>query len=363
MSVVVAEIPNIDVIRDLIAGAELDPDHAELKAALTARYPGLNWRVATYAEEWSMPGKQVLDPTGAVVAENRKAWLRELVAAAGSPAQVWREHRDRDLATIDEEGTTVYAGAAIGPRPEDVLEIRIDWVKTARAEAVFPDRISPPADIDDLLEPCMRSRASWQPPTRPRYELRRMNQIARTLVQAETLELAKRQHKAAGHTIMVSEVVLGRSDLSTGPVERSILELDPDYLKRALRERRFLDDWAASSASAVPVIEHWAFDVEDYVYRDERFMGITPRPVTWAPDDREIRWEEGRSLYQLMDLLERFDDAVGHPMAWFFHATYGNQVGQWAIRDVAEGLRRKKIGLPKADIAVISRWAASEYGF
>jgi hypothetical protein len=128
-------------------------------------------------------------------------------------------------------------------------------------------------------------------------------------------------------------------------------------------ERRFVDDWAASSAAVVPIVERWAFDVEDYVYKGERHMGITPRPVSWAPEGREIRWEEGRSLYQLMDLIERFDAEVGYPMAWFFHATYGNQVGQWAIRDVAEGLRHKKIGLPKADMAVISRWAASEYGF
>lgn len=50
-------------------------------------------------------------------------------------------------------------------------------------------------------------------------------------------------------------------------------------------------------------------------------------------------------------------------MAWFFHAVYGNRLGPWAIRDVAAGLKRGKIGLPARDAAVIRRWTASEYGF
>jgi len=355
----IAEIPNVDVLREIIAAAAPEAGHAALRNALTARYPALSWRVADYMETWYRPGKQVFDAQGNVVAEDRKAWLKGLLeASAGNAGTVWELHRNKGYAVVDEEGHTVFAGAATGSRPEDAIEIKVDWIAGAQAEGVFD--AWRPTDEQDLFTPCGREQITWTPPARPRYELRRMNAIARTLEQAEELEQAHRQHVAQTHRVWVSEVYLDGSGQSQEPQEKSVLEGDPDYLRRAIRERRFVDDWARSSAGATPILAHWAFDVSDYEHKGERHLDFTPRPLTWAD---AIEWEEGRSLYQLMDLLERFDAAIGHPMAWFFHSTYGNKLGHWAIRDVAKGLRRKKIGLPDCDSAVVRRWEQSEYGF
>lgn len=342
-------IPNIDVLRGLIGGATPAPGHAALREALASRYPMLVWRVGDYAETWFCPGKRVFAPDGIVIAEDRKTWLKGLLDAAGGDfVRVWHDHRGKGLATIEDEGHTVFAGAAIGPRPEDAIEIKMDWIVGARTEGVFASRC--PQDADDLLSPCGHEEISWSAPVRPRYGLRRMNNIAGTLEQAEQLEQARSQEVARMHKVWVSEIHMDGSGQN----------LSPPYLKRVLRERRFVDDWAESSASATPFLAHWAFDVSDYEYKGERQLNCTPRPLTWAD---EIEWQEGRSLYLLMDRLERFDARIGHRMAWFFHAIYGNRLGPWAIRDVAAGLKRGKIGLPARDMAVIRRWTASEYGF
>lgn len=353
------EIPNVDVCRQIIAGVAPVAGHAGVREALAARYPALTWRAADYMETWYRPSNRVFDAAGNVVAEDRKAWLKGLLDAAGGHlGTVWEMHRGKGYATIEEEGHTVFAGAAIGPRPEDAIEIKVDWIVGAEAKGVFDTWR--PEDERDLFSPSSREQISWTPPAQPRYELRRMNTVARTLEQAEALEQARRQEVARTHKVWVSEVYMDGSGQDKAPQEKSVLDVDPDYLRRAIRERRFVDDWAASSAGAVSLLAHWAFDVSDYEYKGERQLGFTPRPLTWAD---EIEWQEGRSLYQLMDLVERFDAAIGHPMAWFFHAVYGNKLGHWAIRDVAEGLRRGKVGLPKRDVLVIRRWAASEYGF
>lgn len=48
----IPEIPNIDVLRQLIEATEPQDGHAPLLAALSERYPALSWRVGDYAEEW-----------------------------------------------------------------------------------------------------------------------------------------------------------------------------------------------------------------------------------------------------------------------------------------------------------------------
>lgn len=352
-------IPNIDILRGLIAGATPAPGHAVLREALASRYPALAWRVGDYAETWFCPDKRVFAPDATVIAEDRKTWLKGLLDAAGGDfVRVWHDHRGKGLATIEDEGHTVFAGAAIGPRPEDAIEIKMDWIVGARTEGVFASRC--PQGADDLLSPCGHEEISWSAPARPRYGLRRINDIAHALEQAEQLEQARRQEVARVHKVRASEIHMDGSGQNLPPKETSPIEADPHYLKRALRERRFVEDWAESSASATPFLAHWAFDVSDYEYKGERQLDYTPRPLTWAD---EIEWQEGRSLYLLMDRLERFDARIGHPMAWFFHAVYGNRLGPWAIRDVATGLKCGKIGLPARDEAVIRRWTASEYGF
>ncbi len=356
----VVEIPNVNVLRDLIAAVVPDGGHDGLRAALTTRYPGLDWRAADYTETWFRPSERVFDPDGNPIAEDRKAWLSGLLnAAGGNVSSVWEMYRGKGYATISEEGHTVFAGAAIGPRPEDAVEVKIDRIVGAHVEAVFDSYR--PHDASNLLDlPVCQEEVEWQPQISPRYELRRMSAVARTLEQAEQLERERRQEIARTRKVWVSEIVMGASGPNQPPQEKSMLEVNPDYLRRPLGERRFVTDWAESSAGATPFLAHWAFDVSDFEYEGERHVGITPRPLTWAD---EIEWREDCSLYQLMDFLEQFDAAIGYPMAWFFHAVYGNRLGGWAIREVNKGLQRQKIGLPDRDMAVIRRWAANEYGF
>ena len=355
-----SEPPNVNVLRDLVAAIAPVDGHESLRAALASHYPALEWRVAEFKESWSRPGNRVYDSVGNLIAENRRAWINELLDAAnGDYHRVWAENSGKGYATITEEGHSVFAGAAIGSRPEDVIEIKMDWFVDAIAEEVFQSQR--PMDANDLLGPAgYWQQANWKPQISPRYNLRWMNVIDRTLEMAEQIEYSRRQEYVRTHSIWESKSGVGRAGRGNEPQKKSLLELDPNFLRHRLGERRFIADWAESTAGATPILTHWAFDVSDYEFEGERHLSITPRPITWAD---EIEWRNDRSLYQLMDLLERFDAAIGHSMAWFFHATYGNRLGIWAIRAVARGLERRKIGLADRDVKVIRRWVDDEYGF
>jgi hypothetical protein len=355
-----AEIPNENVLRDIVAATVPAAGHEALRAALVGRYPGLEWRVADSSETWFRPGKQVFDSTHNLVAEDRKAWIGNLLDTNGGDVnRVWERHRGKGYAILTEEGHTVFAGAAIGPNPEDAVEAKIDWIVGGRAEAIFTSER--PRVASDLLDPagCWEE-PEWQARIAPRYDVRWMNVISCKLNEAEQLEQARRQEFVRTHRIWLSRVSMDSSGRSHPPQEKSVLDVYPNYLRHTLAARRFVTDWAEASAGPTPILSHWAFDVSDYEYGGIRHLGLTPRPLTWGD---EIDWQEERSIYQLMDLLEEFDAAAGYPMAWFFHSVYGNRLGYSTIRDVNEGLRRRKISLPNHDVEVIWRWTASEYGF
>lgn len=359
----VPEIPNIDVLRELIAATPVSRGHKKLLSALKERYPALlAWRVSDFKETWYSPGRQLLDSQGAVIAEDFSSWLKkELDDADGMAGKVWDKHHAAGYLRTEDEGHTVFAAAPIGPALDDIIEMRIGCVDVTKARGAFSK--SRPFESEgsiSLHHPNEPADSTWSPPQHPRYELRQMHNIARMLDAAERLELQRRSVVARDQRILVTDIIDDGSRPSV-TAEKTVLELDPDYLKRPLRERRFLLDWAASTAAIeVPILQHWAFAVADYTHKDVRSVEITPRPLSWAP---EIKWKRDRSVFKLMEMLERFDRKAGYPMAWFFHAVYGNRIGSWAIRDVAEGLHKRKIALPARDTAVVLRWAENEYAF
>ena len=94
--------------------------------------------------------------------------------------RVWERNRGKGYATITEKGHSVFAGAAIGSRPEDAIEIKIDWFVGAIAEEVFQSHR--PMNADDLLSPTgFWEQAEWMPQISPRYNLRWMKVISLTL--------------------------------------------------------------------------------------------------------------------------------------------------------------------------------------
>ena len=306
------------------------------------------------------PGKRIFDSAGNLIAEDRRAWISKLLDDAdGDFYKVWERNRGKGYSTITEKGHSIFAGTAIGSRPEDAIEIKIDWFVGTIAEEVFQSHR--PTDADDLLSPTgFWEQAEWEPQISPRYNLRWMNVIAHALEKAEQLEHDRRQEFVRTRRILVPKTSMNGEGLHHDSQEKSVLEMYPNLLRQRRPERSFVADWAESSAGATPILTHWAFDVRDYEFEGKRHLNIIPRPLTWAP---KIEWREDRSFFELMDLLEQFDEAIGHPMAWFFHATYGNRLGPWAIRAVAHGLENRKIRLADRDMSAILRWVEDEYGF
>ncbi len=364
----IQEIVNIDVLRDLITATPVSRGHVKLLKALNERYPAptptcanFPWRVADFKETWYRRGMQLLDRDGAVVADNWYAWLKgEMDATGGSVSKVWDKHHAAGYLRLMEECQTVFAGAGLGPGLGDVIEVEIGWVVSTKATGAF-NKYRPLASEErfNLHNPNDPTDTSWCPPQQPRYEIRHMHSISRMLDIAERLEMQRRMAAARDRRVLVTDVFMDGSGPSVA-TEKTILELDPDYLRRPLRERRFLVDWSESSSPSAQLLRHWAFAVADFTFKDVRSVEITPRPLTWGP---EIKWKRDRSIFKLMELLERFDKKAGYPMAWFFHAVYGNRIGSWAIREVAEGLQKQKIALPPQDAAVVLRWAQNEYSF
>ena len=345
----VTEIPNIEVLRDLIASATPSAGHADLRSILTDRYPSLDWRVGDYLEQWSVPGTEVFDAEGRRISGSRSAWIRSLLDEMdGDAGKVWDRYRGKGYATVDEVGTTVFAGAATGRRPEDAIEIRIDWVVAYRTQELFSSWRA--RDPRDLLESSGSDPTDWLPANPSRYVLRKMNNVGKSLELAEDLDFSRR-----GDGVDYQHLS------QTGGAWRIHGSFASDqYIRRAIRERRFVNDWARSSAGEERILKHWAFDISDSAYKGQRYIEIIPRPLTWG---NGISREKGYPIHQLMERLNRFDREAGYPMAWYFHAIYGKRLPTWVIRRIGAALLSGAIRIEPPDMDVILKWPGCEYFF
>lgn len=293
----------------------------EALAQALAGVAGVPLRVALVDRGWYEPGGLV-DGTGRRITNDLESWA--MAECGGDLIALAQNYESAGYYVTRFAGRTIYLTATLGPAPLDFLQIEVDEVHEVLAGRLFDgDRI--PDVIDDLVNPSdHRSDATALSP--PRRQLRQARAFAGMRHQLTD------EHKG-----------------------------DPRF-------RRFLAEWAASSAGRVGhFCDHWVLLLTPYLDSDGEHL-LEARPLATAavtyPDLARQRTDAVD--YHPAISLQRIDAEAGYSMAWYFlqiadhYAPYRCMVDARAeFRAPPQGVRP----LAAADAALLDNWVEDPYNF
>lgn len=285
---------------------------AGLVESLAQRAPGYVFRPVLTRAGWYRPGG-VLDASGRPLADNLAGWLQE--QADDDLEDFIDRFQGEGLVATRLQGRTHYLSADIGDAPEAFVQLEVEELQEVVDRELLPDGWLPD-DLEDLLDPLERRALEPTPLGRPRFVFRRIQPVPELLGDGAGMAPLK----------------------------------------------RFMYDWAASSAGRVGRFSHhWVLALRDAPGSDgEPLLSAKPIPAVNAPDVGlgDYSGQRGESL---LDAIRTFDQAAGYPFAWFFtmltSARVSFAVGEAVLADLAEDYDY----LPPRDALILSAWANKRY--
>jgi hypothetical protein len=354
----------------LIESTEPSKNHRKLIKALQTRYPGQVFKAAAIQGDIYRAGG-IVTRTGDRFADSTKAWLTaEFEKADQNARQVWQGWKDKDLLLTEHRLERIYIAIQYGQSPADFFQIELYQIQEMADHELFcQNPLWMPSSFRDLYDgyqvsPAVRgNQVENVPISVPRYEYKRVTDIADFVRQAQALDTQKRIARIP--VLQKKTITIIETGPGAGPARQEpFFDHVPDYLRHKIPLTRLMEDWAESSAgqSGQLFSDHWSLQLSNYEYNGEPNMSAVP---VWVTQKRlsEIRYKSRMSPYDLMAKVEKLDDKVGCPFAWFFYALHGNRLtsheGEVIYRAVKKGL----INLPEHDFAVLERWHEEPYAF
>ncbi|HET9701508.1 MAG TPA: hypothetical protein VFP70_11355 [Burkholderiales bacterium] len=291
-----------------------------LAREIAARVPQWRFRELLCRGGWYRIGG-VVAPSGERVSDNVEDWAAgELEARGGDLAALWEDFAGSGLRPTRLAGRTHLLVAPTGEGPEDFLQLEIEELQEVMGGPLF-DRPQPPESMDQLVDPRGQGGGAM-PLGPPRYALRRVVHVGDLL----SRERAPRAARSGA--------------------------------------RRFLDDWAASSAQRATLFcNHWALAIREHADRHGQ-MVLHARPLpALQGEPAPLEALEGARRLALHDALRAFDRRLGYPFAWYFHMLTTKAVPFWVARQVMDDAREGYACLPERDLAVVHGWLRESYGF
>lgn len=361
------EIPGLAQTVVGVAATPTDPRHKALLKALR-ELPGLETvEHATSRGNCFLARRRVFSAAGELVHDDLAAWLSQEFVNDGARAGItYKRLLAADLRLSSTEITTLYLVVDRGGDESNFLQIEVELL-TERLECRLMQEYGlPPRDVRDLLQ---EAQGMELPPeeqrllTPPRYQLRRVIDMARFL---EVIDAAEEKQRERARSMRFT-VTDSAPDAMTKPPERlvSYADLDPGFEKYPAKGRRLFRDWAASSAgqSGQRLCRHWVMQISDSMdpVSAQRWVSLVPM-WTYAKKLAEVDSRKG-SVYGLYDKLVSIDNRTGAPFAWFFYMLHGNRVHEGAAHRIIEAAEAGHIHLQECDYQVLRRWRDREYGF
>lgn len=299
----------------------------------------------TIPEEGYRDGR-IIGKTGRTVTSDPKAWLSQKMQQAGPG---WRERaeaiRRSQLIRTCECSTPLYFVSRYGTHPSEYLQAEV-WEVTERpSKDLTTDRWlwTRQEDVVDWGHPDEKASIG-----KPHYHLQQMIDVRdevqtraqqRRVAFNERLELTKDK-------IVVEVTVPGGNQTRYRAGDRIDFQRTPGLSPL----QRWFSDWQATSAGKQAIEDYWVLassGIPRWVHR--RKLPKMPR-VTMS-DERFMEW------------LRRFDDLVGHHMAFYFHGLFGNRLHADAIERAFDLAKTGAFDLPERDWQVLVEWKNQPYGF
>lgn len=354
----------------LIESTEPSKEHKKLVKALQVRYPDQSFKVAAIEGDIYRTGG-IVTRAGDRFADSTKGWLKAEYEKAGSDAsQVWQNWKDKDLLLTEHWLERLYIAIQYGQGPADFFQIELYQIQEMADHELFcQNPLWMPSSFRDLYDgyqvsPAVRGNQIENVPIgTSRYEFKRVTDIGDFVRQAQALDTQKRVVRIP--QLQRKTITVIETGPKAGPARQEpFFDHVPDYLRHKIPLTRLMEDWAESSAGRSGQIfsDHWSLQLSDYEHNGERYMDAVP---VWVTKNRlpEIRYKSRMTAYDLLAKIEKLDQKVGCPFAWFFFVVHGNRLtsheGEVIYRAVKKGL----FNLPKHDLVVLERWHEQPYAF
>jgi hypothetical protein len=295
---------------------------AGLAKELARLSPHLFFRDVLTRGGWYRLGS-VIDAQGQRVADDLVRWLEGELAKRGDDVHALvDDYADSGLLATRLTGKTHYLVASTGSLADQFVQVEIEELQEVVSHPLFTGEA--PGGLEELAAPPRAGSAkeSAIPLGEPFYALRRVTDIAAFL--------------------------------------RRMAEQKPEVQN----VQRFFDSWQSSSAgSSTTFSNHWVLGVREHLDRFRQPI-LQATPVA-AVNGLPARFEgsygaRGLALYEA---LQRFDRAMGYPMAWFFHMVTTKVVPHAVANAVIDDVLAGFSYLPERDVRVIKDWLHRPYGF
>ncbi|MBU9198855.1 hypothetical protein KTD33_30475 [Burkholderia gladioli] len=358
-----------DALETIVATTLVTTKHAALVAALAARTDYRSARYVKTRDEFSSRPARVLDAAGGEVAADYYAWIDAQLAEHGdSVERMWAAFEGRGYLVTEVEPVLHYFVYDRSPARRDAQD---DFVQIEVWEQQeFVERELFPRELN-----------GWGMPSAG--ELRRGSIHGYSVERFERRELGERRYGLQAVTDMAVFLDLAESvwndthrrdgeqrlierNVTTGQVrELAARELVPGYDRQRWAGRRFVEDWAASSAGQAGerICTRWVFKTSDYTAPDgRRTMSYIP---AWTHTKKVAALENTHRLddYGLYGKLNKLDERIGTPFAWFFYGLHGNLVRGGQLQRIVDAAEAGRIVLPEHDYEVLRAWSDDPYGF
>jgi hypothetical protein len=289
---------------------------ASLARALSDALPDWHFRHALARGGWYRLGG-VIDEQGRKISDNLEQWVEDaLDACDGDMQQLIEENEGRTLFATRLVGQTHYLTASVGDDTDDFLQLEIEDLQEMKVHRLFSNE---PTTLEELVDPRGGNEAP-SPFGLPCYRLRRIQHIGAFLRRM----LAQKPEPAPIH--------------------------------------RMIEDWSKSSAGGTSAYaNHWVIATREHLDRyHQPIFRAQPIP-TLAGDPPEFDASPDTSGLKLQEALNRFDRAVGYPLAWYFHMLTTKAVPHWVAQATVEDALTGFAYLPQRDVDVIRSWLHRPY--
>lgn len=360
------ELPGL---ADAVADAAATPKHSTLVKALQAFAPLARAKLIAMQDGCWLSALSVIDANGVIVATDHATWLADEVAQDdGAVANTYIRLKNAGHQLVRTHITRLYLlHDNGGPDQANALQVTVNHVRPMTHCRLFQPTYAwstPPQTLDELLrisEGELVAESEQRDVGTPFYALTAVIDVAGFVATAERVE-AVRRAAVRSRTYRVTELKDGRS--SPARIQTHD-ELHPGWDREPVRERRWFDDWAASSAGrcGARAVDHWALQCADATNAvGERWISFVP--VWGAIGDRLPKVQPAKkSDYRLMDEVQRFDARLKVPFGWFFYMLHGNRIEACTGRRLLAAAEQGLIVLTEDDYRVLKRWEADPYGF
>lgn len=287
-----------------------------LARALHEALPDWQFRHALARGGWYRLGG-IVDEHGQRITDNLEQWVEAaLDACDGDIQQMIEENEGRTLYATRLVGQTHYLTANVGDEADNFLQLEIEDLQEMRAHRLFSNE---PTTLEELVDP-RGGNLNPLPLGLPYYTLRRIQHIGAFLKRMQ----AQKQEAAPIH--------------------------------------RMLDDWSKSSAGAnSDYANHWVIATREHLDRYHQPI-FRAQPIATLPGDPpDFEAAPGTSGLSLQEALQRFDRAVGYPMAWYFHMLTTKAVPHWVAQSTVEDALTGFAYLPQRDVDIIRNWLHRPY--